>query len=1047
MITNYGKQLAIRFQRYSLFVLLSVCLFGISLPGNGQNTASQPAPAMDEATYERAREELATAFRLIKKARAELDESSFEPGAKAKLLQGSAEAIFEYVRDEIAFQPYAGVMRRAEGTLMSRAGNAYDQSLLLASMLDASGIETRYVTATLSVELARKHFILQTPPPPIPAVSPSHLSALIPAGAEFEDMAQNRANLETIAMGYLTEGYWHDYQVIDRHLSQSPHDPRRASTPTSFDWVPNILKHCWIQARVGGRWVDLDPSALNLQMGEALATPTDTSDFLDADALTFKLKVRMELETNKLDQEPIVVMDQSVNLMETLNHIRIAAMPENITGVESLQEPGFFDAMEVFRAALEINGTTLPGSLFNLAGELLSDDENVRNATEMRDTQSQGFGALNSSMGGLFGDPAPQVEPETHIERVWVRFDIVSPGGEVRTQRRLWAERGTGRDEAANLLALKMDLLSTAELLSSATDISPAYVVASQLDQLLASKPAMFTLLALEAGRPPPNLNETLDSRITIPPQDLFDLHVSRATMFSDMARRDFPSWSTWTDGPFLVMERKGAGYDSAGELMLWEALDVLHNAVTAMPYQVEAEAGASERAELLLRQGIIDTQLEFQALGGGEIINAHSVTRAAVQAGIDLDWIAPADTEAVNSLPISVEDRAAILRDIEAGYAVLAPRESVMLGAEPQMAWWRLYPETGEILGMADRGAGATYAEYKTGVKGSLEMGWKFCLLIQAVTVGWNQDAGWSNVGEFAKCMVWSAVGGAGGAYFQLGRQTTWVGHLKTSGLLNAVMCALSQALSNLGSVVEPVQTYIAGTTIEDAGGEGTARVAQAGGAQSGGAVSQAARYAGCVATGVAIGAAGYRLGGGTQGAMDRERARLAEQLSRPVRNTPTQDFGRQYQYTPSSGSGASAPAAAQAGSGAAASTIPPNINVQPRAPATGPAVEPPPTQNANPLARGTPASAAAEPPPAQNVAAPQTPPGSARSPVIEHAPASPPPPPAGGQSAGAVEQAPKNWTRDMQGEFFGSQQAREAAKDNIDDFARMFQDRYFTR
>ena len=57
--------------------------------------------------------------------------------------------IFRYVADEIWYDPYGGVLRGAAGTLESRAGNSADKALLLAALLKASVIPSRFVIGTL----------------------------------------------------------------------------------------------------------------------------------------------------------------------------------------------------------------------------------------------------------------------------------------------------------------------------------------------------------------------------------------------------------------------------------------------------------------------------------------------------------------------------------------------------------------------------------------------------------------------------------------------------------------------------------------------------------------------------------------------------------------------------------------------------------------------------------------------------------------------------------------------------------------------------------
>ena len=71
----------------------------------------------------------------------------------ALALEFDMERIFRFVSEQIRYEPYAGVLRGAEGTLMARAGNSADQAVLLAALLRASGIGSRFAQGAIDGEI------------------------------------------------------------------------------------------------------------------------------------------------------------------------------------------------------------------------------------------------------------------------------------------------------------------------------------------------------------------------------------------------------------------------------------------------------------------------------------------------------------------------------------------------------------------------------------------------------------------------------------------------------------------------------------------------------------------------------------------------------------------------------------------------------------------------------------------------------------------------------------------------------------------------------
>ncbi len=80
--------------------------------------------------------------------------SASDVAGLAATLGTSIEQIFRYVQRRIRYEPYAGSVRGAAGTLRAGAGNAIDQALLLSELLRTSGYQVRLARGRLDWESA-----------------------------------------------------------------------------------------------------------------------------------------------------------------------------------------------------------------------------------------------------------------------------------------------------------------------------------------------------------------------------------------------------------------------------------------------------------------------------------------------------------------------------------------------------------------------------------------------------------------------------------------------------------------------------------------------------------------------------------------------------------------------------------------------------------------------------------------------------------------------------------------------------------------------------
>ena len=176
---------------------------------------------------------------------------------KADELDDDPLAAFAWVRDSIAFDPYAGELRGAAGTLTARAGNSLDRALLLKRMLDLMAVPSRLARGTLddasATALVQRAF--ERPVKPLSSVA-------------LDDR-------ETGSLDTLATRARRDYALLRGALGD-----RLASMDGSDDAaaVAASRDHWWVQMAYGPKWLDLDPSLPDAKPGDAMTAVQSTFD-------------------------------------------------------------------------------------------------------------------------------------------------------------------------------------------------------------------------------------------------------------------------------------------------------------------------------------------------------------------------------------------------------------------------------------------------------------------------------------------------------------------------------------------------------------------------------------------------------------------------------------------------------------------------------------------------------------------------------------------------------------------------------------------------
>jgi transglutaminase-like putative cysteine protease len=232
-------------------------------PATSTASVASTAPSAALAVVSPAQLSPADVAAKFDRAAASISAEAFDVDTRAKTLGRGYEPAFLFVRDQVRFESYSGVLRGADGTYQSRAGNAADRALLLAYFLKAKGIPARFVTGKLDERNAARLYdhifdgAVESPnTSPAPALSPGGTGDL-------------RSRIFARAQ--------HDEDAIRSALGNNLPD---ANLISRDDMLREIESHVWVQAQVNGAWLDLDPTFPDAVPGRTYAHADTTYDAL-----------------------------------------------------------------------------------------------------------------------------------------------------------------------------------------------------------------------------------------------------------------------------------------------------------------------------------------------------------------------------------------------------------------------------------------------------------------------------------------------------------------------------------------------------------------------------------------------------------------------------------------------------------------------------------------------------------------------------------------------------------------------------------------------
>ncbi|KAA9134041.1 hypothetical protein F3N42_00375 [Marinihelvus fidelis] len=648
----------------------------------------------------------------------ELYRPAFELDALLDELAYDEVAIFEFVRDHVAYQVYPGIMRGAQGTLLSRAGNAADQSVLLARLMRDSGYDARMARARLSEDQAL--LVLQALRQPV-----SEAPAMGNAAAMVEVLNQWRGSDDPLSdeqiqayRDYIQAPYrvgvQGDQQAAELETISARIRGTLDAAGAAFDvsslnqaLVEDARDYFWVQVRPSpsADWQDLHPVFQGEAPLSALEATQHIADEIPDDLL-HKLRFQVFIEKTQgqaIEALPITAawerpVANLVGVPLTFTNVPDAMLQSGALG-QNMEE-----LLQKARSFVPGFGSEMApgGRFFDYRASLIDPMAAASPAAGL-------FATLGDSLAGATLD----IDPNAALPMLtgqWVEFTLVSPNGEEQVFRRMTMDRigadARARGEPpADLEPTDSDdvrtLMRRHTFMVQVGEIARGYVVDAAYRQYQASRPGIEATVALVKGEEP---NE--DAMAGLPPG--WPGHLGLFTVF-DAAGGIGDQHRNFRSGPALVIHSEGLG----GPDEWVESIDIVSN-----PRRAVSLAGDVPVIDpwVALQSGIWETRVEGVLLEGDSQLSTDKVFEQARDAGIDT--IAVTDRATLAQVGYSADIQAAMAREIDRGYYLVTPSRPP---AQDLVAWWRVDPASGETLGQIADGQGGEMAQYVIGLTFSL--------------------------------------------------------------------------------------------------------------------------------------------------------------------------------------------------------------------------------------------------------------------------------------------------------------------------------------
>jgi len=553
------------------------------------------------------------------------------------------EEAFAFVRDQIKFEPFTGIMKSSQGVLWGRAGNAIEQARLLTDILSLEGEKVRYAQGKLEKEKAA--WLIKN---------------IFPEEKDFN----------------------YPENVI---LSAPSQDKEILSA---------IEDHYWVQILQDNQWIDLDPSFPNTKIGEAYADLDKTFYRIKKNMLTkFSISLKVEktnfVEDEGDDSEVQTILEWQGTLEEVAN------LPISLTLMANFKSASQGD---------EVQDSV--GTLFNVFGGVISEteEEEEEEGTELTYRAELFLEEVIEEEGQFFQILAPTEEEKIErpiISKVWLQFVLQKPDEPAMKIERILFEKQQ-KDDRPSLFQRHSILITGNEISTEAWGEELSNILDKEkIDELKSGLEKIKTQFEEKE-----DLAALLENSISLEnswgPEagHLINLIFASTSdkLTNDLGRAlAVDSYYYW---PRIIMNSfKGSG----DELQVY--IDLCQDSKLAISYPGQAvrmkETFLYGRGvmESILEGKVIELLTKRKPL-----TTAYLMYKAA-EKNIPIRMYSYLEQDRLKNLKMPPYVAKKVMKALDAQHFVIIPEESIEFNGRQRWGWWDLNPQNREVIGVLDTG------------------------------------------------------------------------------------------------------------------------------------------------------------------------------------------------------------------------------------------------------------------------------------------------------------------------------------------------------